>query len=37
MAEEMMEYTKVGILQQASQAMLAQANQLPQQTLQLLQ
>ena len=37
MAEEMMNYTKVGILQQASQAMLAQANQLPQSTLQLLQ
>jgi flagellin len=37
MAEEMMNYTKVGILQQASQAMLAQANQLPQGTLQLLQ
>jgi flagellin len=33
----MMEYTKLGILQQASQAMLAQANQAPQGVLQLLQ
>jgi flagellin len=37
MAEEMMNYTKISILQQASQAMLAQANQLPQSALQLLQ
>ncbi|WAA09791.1 flagellin [Fervidibacillus albus] len=37
MAEEMMEYTKNSILSQASQAMLAQANQLPQGVLQLLQ
>lgn len=37
MAKEMMEYTKLGILQQASQAMLAQANQAPQGVLQLLQ
>ena len=36
MAKEMMEYTKLGILQQASQAMLAQANQAPQGVLQLL-
>ena len=37
MAKEMMEYTKNNILVQASQAMLAQANQLPQGVLQLLQ
>ena len=37
MAEEMMNYTKSNILLQASQAMLAQANQQPQGVLQLLQ
>ena len=37
MADEMMAYTKNNILVQASQAMLAQANQLPQGVLQLLQ
>lgn len=37
MAEEMMEYTKNNILVQSSQAMLAQANQIPQGVLQLLQ
>ncbi|MBS5522508.1 MAG: flagellin [Clostridiales bacterium] len=37
MAKEMMEYTKNNILVQASQAMLAQANQIPQGVLQLLQ
>ena len=37
MAKEMMNYSKNNILQQASQAMLAQANQTPQQVLQLLQ
>lgn len=37
MAEEIMELTKNSILSQASQAMLAQANQLPQGVLQLLQ
>ena len=37
MAKEMMDYTKNNILVQASQAMLAQANQLPQGVLQLLQ
>ena len=37
MAQEMMTYTKNNILVQASQAMLAQANQLPQGVLQLLQ
>jgi flagellin len=37
MAKEMMEFTKNNILGQASQAMLAQANQQPQSTLQLLQ
>jgi len=37
MAKEMMEYTKNMILQQAAQAMLAQANQAPQGVLQLLQ
>ncbi len=36
MASEMMEYTKYNILAQASQSMLAQANQQPQQVLQLL-
>ena len=37
MADEMMNYTKNNILLQASQAMLAQANQQPQGILQLLQ
>lgn len=37
MAKEMMDYTKNNILIQASQAMLAQANQVPQGVLQLLQ
>lgn len=37
MAEEMMSYTKNNILIQAAQAMLAQANQVPQGVLQLLQ
>ena len=37
MASEMINYTKFNILQQASQAMLAQANQQPQAVLQLLQ
>ncbi len=36
MAKEMMEFTKSNILQQAAQAMLAQANQVPQGVLQLL-
>jgi flagellin len=36
MAEEMMKFTKNNILQQAAQAMLAQANQAPQGVLQLL-
>lgn len=36
MAKEMMEYSKQNILQQAAQAMLAQANQAPQGVLQLL-
>lgn len=36
MAKEMMEFTKNNILSQASQSMLAQANQLPQGVLQLL-
>jgi flagellin len=36
MAKEMMEYSKNNILQQAAQAMLAQANQAPQGVLQLL-
>ena len=36
MAKEMMEFTKQSILQQASTAMLAQANQVPQSVLQLL-
>lgn len=37
MAKEMMEFTKNNILSQAATAMLAQANQMPQQVLQLLQ
>jgi len=37
MAKEMMQFTKNNILSQASQSMLAQANQLPQGVLQLLQ
>lgn len=37
MAKEMMDFTKNNILTQASQAMLAQANQMPQGVLQLLQ
>ena len=37
MAKEMMTYTKMNILSQAAQAMLAQANQNPQSILQLLQ
>lgn len=37
MAKEMMKYTKNNILAQAAQSMLAQANQQPQQVLQLLQ
>ena len=37
MAEEMMAYTKNNILVQSAQAMLAQANQIPQGVLQLLQ
>ncbi|MBO8138811.1 MAG: hypothetical protein H0Z40_11950 [Desulfotomaculum sp.] len=36
MAKEMMEFTKMNILSQAAQAMLAQANQIPQGVLQLL-
>ncbi len=36
MAKEMMNLTKLNVLQQASQAMLAQANQAPQQVLSLL-
>jgi len=36
MAKEIMEFTRTNILQQASQAMLAQANQQPQSVLQLL-
>ena len=32
MAQEMMEFTKNNILQQAAQAMLAQANQVPQES-----
>ena len=36
MAEEMMDFTKSNILSQASTAMLAQANQMPQGVLQLL-
>ena len=37
MAKMMMEYTKVNVLTQSAQAMLAQANQQPQSVLQLLQ
>ena len=37
MAKEMMSYTKMNVLTQAAQAMLAQANQQPQSVLQLLQ
>ncbi len=37
MASEMTEYTKLNVLQQAATSMLAQANQFPQQALQLLQ
>ncbi len=37
MAKEMMEYTKMSVLVQSAQAMLAQANQQPQAILQLLQ
>ena len=37
MAEEMMRYTKGNILIQSAQAMLAQANQLPEGVMQLLQ
>ena len=37
MAKEMMNYTKMNILTQAAQSMLAQANQQPQAILQLLQ
>lgn len=37
MAKEMMNYTKMNVLTQAAQAMLAQANQQPQSILQLLQ
>jgi flagellin len=36
MAKEMMSYSKNNILQQAAQAMIAQANQQPQNVLQLL-
>jgi len=36
MAKEMMEFTKNNIIAQAATAMLAQANQTPQQVLQLL-
>ncbi|MGB9905290.1 MAG: flagellin, partial [Desulfotomaculales bacterium] len=36
MAKEMMEYAKMNILTQAATAMLAQANQMPQNVLQLL-
>jgi flagellin len=37
MAKEMMEFTKNNIISQAATAMLAQANMMPQQVLQLLQ
>ena len=37
MAEEMTEYTKYNVLQQAGTSVLAQANELPRQALQLLQ
>jgi flagellin len=36
MAKEMMEFTRLNVLSRAGSAMLAQANQLPQMTLQLL-
>jgi len=36
MAKEMMNFTKTNVLQQAAVSMLAQANQLPQNILQLL-
>ncbi|NCC84297.1 MAG: flagellin, partial [Clostridia bacterium] len=36
MAKEMMNFTKLNILMQAGNSMLAQANQLPQNVLQLL-
>lgn len=36
MAKEMMNLTKLNVLQQASQSMVAQANQAPQQIMQLL-
>jgi flagellin len=36
MAKEIMEYTKDSILMQSAQAMLAQANQIPESVLQLL-
>ena len=36
MAQEMLNYTKFNVLQQAAQSMLAQANQQPQSILQLL-
>ncbi|HEX7715568.1 MAG TPA: flagellin, partial [Bacillota bacterium] len=36
MASEMMSYTKLNVLSQAAMSMLAQANQQPQQVLQLL-
>ena len=36
MAKEMMTYSKYNVMNQAATAMLAQANQLPQQVLQLL-
>ena len=37
MAQEMTEYTKYNVLQQAGTSALAQANQIPQMALQLLQ
>ena len=37
MAEEMSEYTKYNVLSQAATSVLAQANDIPQQVLQLLQ
>ena len=37
MAAEMAEYTKLSVINQAATAMLAQANQLPQNVLKLLQ
>ena len=36
MAKEMMNLTRLNVLQQASQSMLAQANQAPQQVLSIL-